>query len=96
MGSLNPLGLQEAVEIHPEIYPNPAHNEITITYNSVQQPMQLELFDVTGRKEFFKSLPTGKNKELVILPSQLSEGVYQYRFSSSDKMIRTGKLEVRK
>lgn len=95
IGMLNPLGVLNNEEVLPEIYPNPVSNELTLSY-STRVPLLFELFDVTGRKVYSNLLPTEKFREQISLPTQLRNGIYQYRFSSSEQQIRTGKIEIRR
>lgn len=59
------------------IHPNPARAEITVRCKGIDTPVQLELFDTSGRLCFTQRIPEGSaNLCPVALPPHLSSGVY--------------------
>lgn len=71
------------------ISPNPTSGEIALSEKCV-----FELFDVTGRKLFYKNCDNNNAK--IILPPSLANGIYFYRAELSSGYLKTGKLVLKK
>jgi hypothetical protein len=63
------------------VFPNPAHDKITVTLEGSFQPCVLKLFDTRGREVLATKLSTDEN---VIPVSQLDPGIYIYRLRSEN------------
>jgi hypothetical protein len=83
----------KSVENHIEfnIYPNPAHNTFTISFNSLSSMVNghLQIFDVTGRVVYEQTL----NNQSTIIDKQFSPGIYFIKVRGGEKVF-TEKLVV--
>lgn len=59
------------------VFPNPSTGEITVSAKGI-----FELYDVTGRKLFYKNCNSSNTK--INLPEQLCSGVYLYRLTQTE------------
>lgn len=75
-----------------QVYPNPADNEITVTYD-LESEGSFELVNLVGKKVFQRDLKAGHN-EFELNISDLAAGVYLYRLSSNGEYIETKRLIV--
>ncbi|MEO8086668.1 MAG: T9SS type A sorting domain-containing protein [Bacteroidota bacterium] len=65
----------------PVIYPNPASDEFNIAFGNHQQPLQIGIYDGTGRLLLEKSV--GNNSEIINVKN-LAEGFYYVRVASDN------------
>ena len=82
---------------HVNIYPNPAHNKITIAFNSAITPSinDLTLSDLTGRLILKKSFPAAVvDNKVDIDVSGVTSGVYVVTVNNGEKEIAHGKIII--
>lgn len=74
------------------LYPNPAHTEITLYIDRNLQASRVEVYNIIGRK--FHGVDLSTSSELTKLPiSQLSNGIYMLRvLDETGKIITTRKF----
>jgi hypothetical protein len=78
-----------------KVYPNPAKDLLIVEFKLLDDvgEKHFELFDILGNK--LKSIPIyGNDGSISISVSDLKEGMYLYRFLSSDKIISYNKLVI--
>ena len=76
------------------IYPNPAHNEISIKYNLKEGEISsLIIFDVSGKIQA-QSIIDYTSVDLPLNISKLNKGLYLYSFKVSNGKVFYGKLIV--
>jgi len=72
------------------IYPNPASDQVTFTFEAEVDRFQVEIFDIEGKMVLSQ---LGQNNKAISLES-LSEGIYFYRLESAGTIL-SGKLIVK-
>ncbi|MCB0478375.1 MAG: T9SS type A sorting domain-containing protein [Crocinitomicaceae bacterium] len=87
----NTAGLNEdiAAEMNLEIYPNPANDNLTITFNALNgSDSQIELLDLSGKtvKVISNGFSNGLNKVKVDV-SDIAEGIYMLAFTIDSKVV---------
>jgi len=83
-------------EVLFKIFPNPAHDFLTVEYRTsgkLYNNFWFEIYDSRGRKVFSKILQGGDNEELIGL-SDLSSGTYMYIFMADGKVLHSDKLII--
>lgn len=84
------LNLNQEVDFERlTIYPNPATNELNFTLKDNSNTIQLEVFDITGKKvktEHFSNQEKGEFKKSIDI-SDLKSGLYFCKFKSGDKQV---------
>lgn len=68
------------------LYPNPVEDELTLLYETTER-LQLEVYDVLGRKVLSESVVFDGNSQCKIDTSVLNEGVYFMRLLSERKTV---------
>ena len=82
LSSVNEEELQREITL----YPNPAQQSLTISYNGVLKHPKVEVFNLEGR--LIKSIDNKTNiKKLMVDVSSLSNGVYLLRLEDKEKAI---------
>lgn len=74
-----------------QIYPNPTHGILNVASTTVSGEVQINLFDVNGRKVMTKVVNMNGNATMDV--SELSAGIYMLQLVSNEK-IQTEKLIV--
>ncbi len=69
------------------LYPNPTDKYIYL--NQIRQPLQIKVYNLSGKLMFSKYLDDSTKK---INISQLSEGIYFYILTNSHQLVQTGKI----
>lgn len=70
------------------VFPNPAHQQITLEISSLDIPTAFSLFDACGRPVLQRSLSPAEGTLIILDLPRLSPGFYFYRFQgSSGKLI---------
>ncbi len=80
------------------IYPNPASENVTVSYTSqAAPPVRIDLYEITGK--FVKSMPSEQyvsgNNKITMGTSELNQGWYLLKVSSAD-FSKTFKLVISK
>ncbi len=70
----------------PRIFPNPANGWLSVVLK--EKSGQLEMFDLAGRRVFFKKIVAGENRLVPTLPS----GVYFAKISVEGQPVMTSKV----
>lgn len=86
----NTVGIEEDEANNIKIYPNPATDIFTINSGSLQN-IQVELFDISGRKLFQQKVIA--NQENIDV-SSLANGVYICTIISNNKIVKREKVIV--
>jgi len=73
------------------VYPNPAHNIVTIELPDLKISFDLYIYNMTGQLVFHKN---NNDKNCQIFVENYPEGIYIIKIQS-DKMVYTGKLSVK-
>ena len=66
------------------LYPNPAHQNVTLSINAVHPDMQVYLYNTLGQLMVSSTLEAGAN-ELNIAVAQLPKGVYYFKIGSEQQ-----------
>jgi hypothetical protein len=75
------------------LYPNPADEQLNISYSvEKDERIELELYDVLGKRVMIKSLNSGNLHQ--VNSSHLQHGVYIYRLFKSKEQIQSGKVVI--
>ena len=72
-------------------YPNPAGNAFTITLPQLQRP-SVSVYNAQGQLVF--EARHVETPSLVIQTSDWTPGLYQYRVSSDDRFVQSGKMSI--
>ena len=78
-------------ESHFSIFPNPASDELNISFKEVKANTCFILFDITGKEvSKFKIENAQQNISLVSIPS----GLYYYKAGNENEMMQNGKVVI--
>lgn len=84
------VGVEELKNsILAQVYPNPSNGDVTV--KAIKNFNQIEVLNVAGEKVYSSTL---NGNELNIDLKNQPKGIYFYRISSEDSMIKTGKLII--
>jgi YD repeat-containing protein len=86
-GSTGMADMQESVV---QIYPVPASESLTFSWEDAYARLKLEIYDLTGKRVISRSVD---NKETLAV-EQLSGGIYLYKLSQDEALIYSGKLSI--
>lgn len=91
--SNNPNRIDSWMEMSMNItlYPNPTHDEVNVQIDNFNSPLTLEIIDITGRLVRAQALFSKLTK---IQISDFGPGMYFYKISDHDKLIKLDKLIV--
>lgn len=90
------VGIEEDANTNTilNVYPNPANDVVTVTFNALDNQSIVSVFDLTGKEVVTNQLNTGKGLSQERLNvSQLTQGVYFIRITSG-KNSSTQKLVI--
>jgi hypothetical protein len=76
------------------LYPNPAKDMLTIEYGSSENnsnDLLFEVYDLLGKKLLVTNIVPGRQE---INLGTLSQGVYSYKFTNNDKVVKKDKLVI--
>lgn len=88
-----PLNIASSVDIYfskIRVYPNPATDRITFTWNQNYKTLQLKLFQLTGACLFDREVSSNETINLEKLP----KGIYLYKLSDKKQILNSGKLVI--
>jgi hypothetical protein len=72
-------------------YPNPVSSSVYIT-SSINQPLKVDVMDLTGRKMFSKNL--SGNDDNIVNMADYSNGIYLFKVYSTDgQLLQTLKID---
>ena len=74
------------------IYPNPSQGEFSITVSGIDFPVELQVFDMTGKCIHEEVLNSGNIQ--ILLPSKVGRGVYTLKIESSGKILAVDKIVI--
>ena len=80
----SPLSMDEENVSMFHVYPNPANNEFTISLNSIQNNIEMDVYEVLGNKVINRTLT---NETSTINIEQLSNGLYFVRLVDANSNI---------
>jgi hypothetical protein len=72
------------------VYPNPATDKITFTWNGDYSQFNLRICQVTGACVIDKEISSNETVDV----SDLSKGIYLFRLTNNKEIVKTGKLVV--
>ena len=80
------------LEINYEInvYPNPATEHVTFSWSRNYDQLNLMVYQITGKYLIDKIISPNEETDV----SHLPKGIYLYRLSDNNEMIKTGKLVI--
>ncbi|MFH1121056.1 MAG: T9SS type A sorting domain-containing protein [Bacteroidota bacterium] len=73
------------------VFPQPASGQVTISWGSNSQELDLSLYDLTGKMMYEKSISNNTSVPL----SMMMPGLYLYRLSGKSGTMYSGKISVR-
>ncbi len=82
-----PTSIEEAEEVSIKLYPNPAYNNVTISFSSTNNTANIQLFDMVGKVVLDKEI----SSEEPINIENLKSGIYLYNIVVDGKS-QSGKL----
>jgi uncharacterized protein YceK len=74
-----------------EVYPNPATNQVTFTWNNYFEKLNLKIYQVTGACVSEKEINSNETVSLGNIP----KGMYLYQLADKKQILKTGKLVIR-
>lgn len=80
-------GTRELLEAQVLVYPNPATDNITLTWNNYRQLM-FEVYHMTGAKIIEKQVSSG----MTVPVSNLTDGIYLFKLKKENQTVYSGKL----
>lgn len=90
-GSCNIIGIDEVEDIHIEIYPNPAKDEITVEFEQFTENSKFSLFNIKGERVLEIEINSNISKVDVSL---LFSGHYFYTIENQGKQFQKGRLVI--
>ncbi len=72
------------------VYPNPASDKITFTWNQNYNKLNLKIFQVTGACVMDREITSQENVSVKSLP----KGMYLYKLSNGSQVVKSGKLII--
>ena len=88
---LGATGITSNSEAGLSIFPVPASENLTFSWEDSFPQLSLELFDLTGKRVISRNID---NRESIGV-GQLSTGVYLYKLSDNKQLIHSGKISIR-
>ena len=86
------VGIKENIFEQIKVYPNPANDILTLNIGDLKN-IQLELFDISGRKLFLQTVNT--NQENIDV-SSLAYGVYICTITSNNQIVKREKVIIQR
>jgi hypothetical protein len=86
-----PSGIEDVQKAPVSVFPNPASETVTFSWNDGHSRLNLELYDLTGKQIISRSI---ENNEAIRL-DDISRGLYLYRLSKNNHLIDAGKINLR-
>jgi len=83
---------RESIEF--QMFPNPAHEELTLITESVYRRLSVEIFDMTGKR--IKSVDFQATREANITGIELNSGFYLVSLNGDDQYLGTARLVIRR
>jgi hypothetical protein len=85
------VNLEDIEQNKIKVFPNPASDYLTVTWDEGSPRLNLEIFSLTGKSVLNRSVD--KNESVRI--EHLSQGLYLYKLTESATVIQTGKISIR-
>lgn len=89
--SINVTGITDPKVIQTMISPNPTSDYLNINWNSAQSVLKIELYDITGKKLFNKTVSNHSKLSIKGYPV----GIYFVRISDANHIIHSEKVYFR-
>lgn len=83
--------VEDVHEIPVSVFPVPASDVVTFNWDEKYTRLNLELYDLTGKRVISRSID---NNETIGV-DQLSRGIYLYKLTDNNDIIDTGKITLR-
>ena len=83
--------VEDVHEIAVSVFPVPASETVTFNWDEKYTRLNLELYDLTGKRIISRSID---NNETIGV-DQLSRGVFLYRLTDNNDLIHTGKISLK-
>ena len=90
-GGCSIIGIDKVEDIHIEIYPNPAKDEITVEFEQFREKSSFSLFNIKGERVLEIEIHSNISKVDV---SQISSGHYFYSIENQGKQFQKGRLVI--
>lgn len=84
-------GINELEEFRVSVFPVPASENLTFSWEDQFTRLNLELYDLTGKRVISRSVD---NNEAIGM-GQLSGGLYLYKLSNGKALIHSGKISIK-
>jgi uncharacterized repeat protein (TIGR01451 family) len=78
----NPLNLSEQNDFETNLFPNPANDVLTVTWNTESKVERIEIFDISGRLLHKSTVNTSSQSTVDI--SNLANGIYLLKATSNE------------
>jgi hypothetical protein len=83
--------IEDVLETPVSVFPNPASETVTFNWDEKYTRLNLELYDLTGKRLISRSID---NNETISV-DDLSRGMYLYKLTDNIDFIQTGKISLR-
>jgi len=90
-GGGGPSGIENVNKASVSVFPIPASEYITFSWDEKYKRLNLEIYDLTGKQVISRTMD---NNETISV-GDLSRGMYIYRLTDSNDNIQTGKISLR-
>jgi hypothetical protein len=90
-GGGGPSGILDVHETPVRVFPNPASGIITLDWEGEYARLNLEVYDLTGKRILNRTVAP---KESIWL-DHLTRGIYLYKLTDHNQLIQTGKISLK-
>jgi hypothetical protein len=90
-GGGGPSGILDVSEAAVSVFPNPASDFITFSWDEKYNQLDLELYDLTGKQLLFRTI----ENNTALRVADLSKGVYLYKLSNNKHLVNIGKISLK-
>jgi len=90
-GSGGPTGIEDMNKAPVAVFPNPASEFISFSWDEKYTRLDLELYDLTGKQVLTRSIVNNA----AIRVDDLTRGLYIYKLSNNDQLVNIGKINLK-
>jgi hypothetical protein len=90
-GGGGPSGIKDMQRAPVSVFPNPASETVTFSWDEGYARLDLEIYDLTGKQIISRTIEQNET----IRVDDLSGGLYLYKLSNNNHLIDAGKISLR-
>ncbi len=90
-GGGGPSGIEDMQRAPISVFPNPASETVTFSWDEGYTHLDLEIYDLTGKQIVSRTIEQNET----IRVDDLSSGLYLYKLSNNNHLIDAGKISLR-